>query len=87
MDTGNAENAENTRGNEVKINVADLFYDLGEFGKLQNSNRNKNDLRLGQWFCTKYGIVDNQRLFYTESYADCYTLIREQYLKKITTEE
>ena len=65
---------------QVKINSPQLFIDITEFGKMPNSNRNGQDLRFGQWFCNKYYIRNDQRLFYTESFSDCYVMIRENYL-------
>ena len=69
-------------GSDMKISHSQFFQDLTEFAKEPRTDRNKYDLRLGQWFCNKYLIMDNQRLFYTEKYIDCINLIETNYVEK-----
>ena len=63
-----------------RISPEDLFLDIIEFHKLPDTQRNKHDLRFGQWFCNKYRILGDNRLFYTENFLECVTIIETLYV-------
>ena len=65
----------------MKITHSQFFQDLIEFAKEPKNDRNKYDLRLGQWFCNKYNINKDNKLFYTENYLTCVTLIEDNYVE------
>ena len=63
-----------------RITSTQFYKTLAEFNKVPGSNRNANDLRLGQFLCNFYGIVGDGTLFYTEDFNECVQLFAMTYM-------